>query len=245
MNDRLSLEHDRDEGISAAAAAVASGQCVVVPTDTVYGIAADAFNAEAVQALLDAKERDHDMPAPVLLAEPLMLRAVAEDIPEAALALAKDFWPGALTLILKAQPKSGMQLGETGGTIAVRVPDHEGTRALLRVTGPLAVSSANISGAPPARTVEEAERQLGDRVAIYLDGGDAGTAPASTIVDFASTPDGRVVRLGALSLARLHEVAPGVAPLAHEPGQTGDQATESEERPGDQISDEASCANTS
>lgn len=202
------LEPDTDAGLAQAAEAVRAGRCIVLPTDTVYGIGADAFDSDAVQRLLDAKERGRDMPPPVLLAEPMMLRAVAEEVPEAAAALAKAFWPGALTLILRAQPKSGMQLGETGGTVAVRVPDHEGARALLRRTGPLAVSSANVHGQAPALTCADAVGQLGDRVAVYLDAGTAPGGVASTIVDFAAFPEGRVLREGALSLEQLREVAP-------------------------------------
>ena len=204
------LDTDPEAGLAEAAAAVANGECVVLPTDTVYGIGANAFDKAAVQRLLDAKERGRDMPPPVLIAEPSMLRAVGDDVPDSAKALAHAFWPGALTLILKAQPKSGMELGETRGTVAVRVPDHDGARALLRRTGPLAVSSANVSGQPPATTAADALDQLGDRVSVYLDGGTAPGGVASTIVDFASTPDGVVLRDGALSLGQLREHAPTV-----------------------------------
>jgi len=124
------LDTDPEAGLAEAAAAVANGECVVLPTDTVYGIGANAFDKAAVQRLLDAKERGRDMPPPVLIAEPSMLRAVGDDVPDSAKALAHAFWPGALTLILKAQPKSGMELGETRGTVAVRVPDHDGALSL-------------------------------------------------------------------------------------------------------------------
>jgi len=207
----LDLASDRAAALSEAAAAVTAGECIVLPTDTVYGIGADAFNAEAVQRLLDAKERGRDMPPPVLIAEPSMLRAIVDEVPDAARALASALWPGALTLILNAQPRSGMDLGETRGTIAVRVPDDERARALLRVTGPLAVSSANVSGRPAATTAQEAHDQLGDRVAVYLDGGPAAGGVASTIVDFASTPDGVVLRAGAIGLDELRRHAPQVA----------------------------------
>lgn len=217
---------DDDQALADAATAVRDGHCIVLPTDTVYGIGADAFNTDAVQRLLDAKERGRDMPPPVLIAEPVMLRAMADDVPEAAFSLAKAFWPGALTIIVKAQPKGGLQLGETGGTVAVRVPDHDGTRALLRRTGPLAVSSANVSGQPAATTCQEAHDQLGDRVAIYLDAGPSAGGVASTIVDFAAAPEGRILRLGALSLEQIREVAPEVlepaievAPQVEEPEQ--------------------------
>ena len=164
-----------DEGaaLTDALEAVRAGECIVLPTDTVYGIGANALDPAAVQRLLDAKERGRDMPPPVLIAEPSMLRAVVDEVPAAASALARQFWPGALTLILKAQPKSGMDLGDTGGTVAVRVPAHDGARALLRRTGPLAVSSANVSGQPAAVTCDDARQQLGDRVSVYLDAGQA------------------------------------------------------------------------
>ena len=204
------LNADEANALADAAEAVRAGQCIVLPTDTVYGIGANAFDAEAVQRLLDAKERGRDMPPPVLIAEPSMLRAIADEVPAAASALAKEFWPGALTLILNAQQRAGMNLGETGGTVAVRVPDHEGARALLRRTGPLAVSSANVSGQPAATTCDAAREQLGERVAVYLDAGEAPGGVASTIVDFASTPDGAILREGAIPLDRLREVAPEI-----------------------------------
>lgn len=209
----ISLDTDAEASLAEATSAVRRGACIVLPTDTVYGIGANAFDAAAVQGLLDAKERGRDMPPPVLVAEPSMLRAVADDVPQPAAELAKAFWPGPLTLILKAQPKGGMDLGETRGTVAVRVPDHDGARALLRRTGPLAVSSANLSGQPAALSCPEAVGQLGDRVAVYLDGGRVVGAVASTIVDFVAEPEGRIVREGALSLGDLQAVVPGIRPL--------------------------------
>lgn len=204
---------DADAGITAAAEAVAAGHCIVLPTDTVYGIGADAFSSAAVQKLLDAKERGKDMPPPVLVAEPSMLRALTTDVPKDAAALAKAFWPGALTLILKAQKTLNLKVGETDGTVAVRVPDHDGARALLRATGPLAVSSANISGQPAATTCDEARGALGEKVAVYLDGGTVGGAGVSTIVDFSRTAKGRVLRAGALSFEELAAVATRLEPL--------------------------------
>ena len=209
----FNLSIDEEAGLTEAVAAVRAGSCIVLPTDTVYGIGANAFDTAAVQGLLDAKERGRDMPPPVLIAEPSMLRAIADEVPEGAAALAKALWPGALTLVLKAQAKSGMDLGETHGTIAVRVPDHEGARTLLRRTGPLAVSSANVSGQPAGLTCEETLAQLGDRVAVYLDGGPVGGGVASTIVDFAATDEGKVLRLGAIPLETLREHAPSVVGL--------------------------------
>lgn len=243
-HQRFDCATQPEQALAAAESAIAAGECIVLPTDTVYGIGANAFDGDAVQRLLEAKERGRDMPPPVLVAEPLMLRAVAEEVPDAALALAKAFWPGALTLILRAQPKAGMELGETGGTVAVRVPDHEAARALLRRTGPLAVSSANVHGQAPALTCEEAVRQLGDRVAVYLDAGPAAGGVASTIVDFVAFPEGRIVREGALSESELREVAPQLIglpePEAEREGAPTPEILDRVERPADPGVDEVS-----
>ncbi|GAB3704092.1 L-threonylcarbamoyladenylate synthase [Mariniluteicoccus flavus] len=199
---------DRDAGLEAARDAVSSGRCIVLPTDTVYGIGADAFNAGAVQGLLDAKGRGRDMPPPVLVADPAVMMALGTDIPDAAKKLAEQFWPGALTLILKAQPSLSMDLGDTAGTIAVRVPDHDGARELLRRTGPLAVSSANRSGEPAAMSAGDAAEQLGDRVAVYLDGGATSGPEPSTIVDFSRSTYGKVLRDGRIGLDELRALVP-------------------------------------
>lgn len=208
-----SLADDSAAGIAAAAAAVSAGECIVIPTDTVYGIGADAFSSQAVQRLLDAKERGKDMPPPVLIAEPTMLRALAAEVPADAMALAKKHWPGALTLVLKSQRTLKLEIGETDGTVAVRVPDHDGARELLRRTGPLAVSSANISGSPAATSCEEAVSALGDRVSVYLDGGPTGGQGASTIVDFTKSQQGRILRQGVLPYDELRLSAPRLEPL--------------------------------
>jgi len=181
------------------------GGLVVMPTDTVYGIAADAFTPPAVQALLDAKGRGRQMPPPVLIGETRTLDGLATDVPAGARALAEAFWPGGLTLIVRAQPSLAWDLGETHGTVALRVPDHEAARALLRRTGPLAVSSANRTGQPAAVTAAEAHEQLGASVTVYLDAGPAPGQVPSSIVD--ATGDRlRLVRAGALTLERLCEV---------------------------------------
>lgn len=221
---------EADAGIAAAAEAVAAGNCVVFPTDTVYGIGADAFSGEAVQKLLDAKDRGKDMPPPVLVAEPSMLRALTADVPKDAAALAAAFWPGALTLILKAQKTLNLKVGETDNTVAVRVPDHDDARTLLRSTGPLAVSSANISGQPATITCDEARSALGDSVAVYLDGGTLTGQGASTIIDFSRTDKGRILRAGALSFEELSAVATRLEALP-EPEVTEPPALEPAEEP--------------
>lgn len=203
------ISADPDAAIDAAAAAVAQGRCIVLPTDTVYGIGADATDAAAVQGLLDAKERGRDMPPPVLIAEVGMLRALTDEVAPAMLALADAFWPGALTLVVTAHPHLRMDLGERGASIAVRVPDHDFTRDLLRATGPLAVSSANVSGQPAATTLAEAEAQLGERVEVYLDGGPTAGGIPSTIVDLTGEP--RILREGLISRSALAAVVPELA----------------------------------
>ncbi len=205
---RFDVASETDEALTAAQSAIAAGQCIVLPTDTVYGIGANAFSAAAVQGLLDAKHRGRDMPPPVLVAETGMLEALADDLPSHAQRLAEAFWPGALTLIVRAQDHLRMDLGETHGTIAVRVPDHDFTRDLLRRTGPLAVSSANVSGEPSSTSIDEAIAQLGNSVPVYLDAGETPGQTPSTMVDFVSEPLGKVVRLGALSVEQLREIDP-------------------------------------
>ena len=209
----------------AARLAVESGQCIVLPTDTVYGIGADAFSPEAVQRLLDAKRRGRDMPPPVLIADATLLRVLAIDVPQTAKDLVSRHWPGPLTVICRAQPSLRMDLGDAEGTIALRVPDHELARDVLRQTGPMAVSSANVSGQRAAVSCQEAIDQLGGEVAVYLDAGRLSSADAapSTIVDFTQHDTGEVLRRGALSLAVLRETLPDLRDLV----ETADDATES------------------
>ncbi|MCH1868875.1 L-threonylcarbamoyladenylate synthase [Nocardioides sp. CFH 31398] len=196
---------ERESAIEAVALAVRRGELVVLPTDTVYGIAADAFDADAVQALLDAKGRGRDMPPPVLVSAPGTIDALAIDVPGWARALLDAFWPGGLTLICRQQPSLQWDIGDTKGTVAVRMPDHAVTLEILERTGPLAVSSANVTGEPAATTADDAEDMLGEAVAVVLDDGPSPGGVASTIVD-ATTPEGRVLREGALTTAELNAV---------------------------------------
>ena len=169
-------------GMRLARVAIGRGDLVVLPTDTVYGIAADAFSPAAVQKLLDAKGRTRQSPPPVLIPGIPTLDALASEVPEQVRALVAAFWPGGLTVILPARDSLQWDLGETGGTVALRMPNNRIALELLSETGPLAVSSANLTGKPAATNAQEAERMLGDSVAVYLDGGIGGDA-ASTIVD--------------------------------------------------------------
>ncbi len=210
----------REDALAAAVDAVRSGDLIVLPTDTVYGIGADAFTPAAVEALLEAKGRGRDMPPPVLIGDHAVLLALAADLPDYVEDLTEELWPGALTLILKAQPSLTWDLGETRGTVALRMPDDETALELLRRTGPLAVSSANRSGRPAATTVLEAATQLGDAVEIYLDGGLARLGASSTILDTTVTP-AQIVREGAITKERIIEVVGDIftAPEAEQPAE--------------------------
>jgi len=202
------VDAERTEGLDAASAALRRGELVVLPTDTVYGVAADAFNPGAVDALLAAKGRGRDMPVPVLVANQEMLAALVGDLPEAAKALTAAHWPGALTVVVRHTPHLSWDLGDARGTVAVRMPDDEIALDLIARTGPLAVSSANRSGHPPATTMLDARLQLGASVAVYLDGGPRPSGTPSSIVDLTGD-EPRLLREGALSadLLRDHGVA--------------------------------------
>ena len=215
-----SVDTDLLTGMRLAKVSLARHELVVVPTDTVYGLAADAFSARGVAALLAAKGRDRQAPPPVLIANQRTMTALAEFVPQIATKLATAFWPGALTMILKAQPSLHWDLGETKGTVALRVPDHKIALALLEEVGPLAVSSANLTGQPAATTCQQAVDYLGDKVPVYLDGGPSPKAQASTILDLTQITetygtDGqvtvagkiRVVRQGAISLDQIKLIA--------------------------------------
>lgn len=219
-----SLEAELLTGMRLARAALGRGELVVIPTDTVYGVAADAFTPSAVQLLLDAKQRGRQSPPPVLVPDIATLEALAESVPQPVRDLVAAFWPGGLTIVLPAQPSLAWDLGETRGTVALRMPKNPIALELLAETGPLAVSSANLSGSPAATTAADARRMLGDRVAVYLDGGDAGldyrespvAERSSTIVDATGLVTGqarldgsgtlRILRHGVIGDERLREV---------------------------------------
>jgi L-threonylcarbamoyladenylate synthase len=197
------------EGTREARRTLGRGALAVIPTDTVYGIAADAFSPHAVAALLDAKGRTRQAPPPVLIPGVASLDALAEDVPEPIHRVAETFWPGALTIILDARGSLDWDLGDTQGTVALRVPDETVARAVLEETGPLAVSSANRHGEPAATTVEQAREQLGDTVEVYLDDGPSRSGVSSTIIDatlFEQTGSVRIVRQGGVTAGQLAEV---------------------------------------
>ncbi len=213
MKFDCTIDEEFDRGLEAAQAALQSGKLVVLPTDTVYGLAADAFSAAAVQRMLDAKGRTRQMPPPVLVGSPTTLDALAIEVPTYLRNMVSALWPGPLTVICKQQPSLSWDLGETRDTVAIRMPNDSRALALLKQTGPLAVSSANVTGEPAAQTVEDAERMLGESVAVYLDGGPTASGVPSTILDVTgATP--RILRNGAIELATLHEFNNTIEPLA-------------------------------
>ncbi|AIA05934.1 MULTISPECIES: L-threonylcarbamoyladenylate synthase [Streptomyces] len=198
---------DRATGLREAASAVRRGELVVLPTDTVYGIGADAFSPEAVGDLLEAKGRGRGMPSPVLVGSPNTLHGLVTEFSEQAWELVDAFWPGALTLVAKHQPSLTWDLGETRGTVAVRMPLHPVAIELLNEFGPMAVSSANLTGHPSPQDCDAAQEMLGDSVSVYLDAGPTPAAVPSSIVDVT----GKVpvlLRAGALSAEELRKVVP-------------------------------------
>jgi tRNA threonylcarbamoyl adenosine modification protein (Sua5/YciO/YrdC/YwlC family) len=206
-------------GLKIATQAIAAGETIVLPTDTVYGIGCDPFQAAAVEGLLLLKGRTKHMPPPVLVGSREDARLLAADIPDALEPVLARFWPGGVTVIVQASPAVVWDLGDTGGTVALRMPAHEVALELLRKTGPLAVSSANLTGELSALNVDEAMKQFGDRVPVYVDAGPVGHTyrdnpgnSGSTIIDATDMSEGgpwRVVRRGVVSLEAIHAVAPG------------------------------------
>ncbi|WP_253954006.1 L-threonylcarbamoyladenylate synthase [Schaalia sp. 19OD2882] len=181
---------------------VKAGELIVLPTDTVYGIGCRADDPVAVTALLDAKGRGRQMPPPVLVASAADLDRLCVDVPDEARTLANAHWPGALTLILRARPDLGWDLGDSDGTLALRMPDHPRTLDLLAATGPMAVTSANPTGRVAATDVDRARNYFGTRVAAYVDSGPTAGSTPSTILDLAHGGI-RPLRNGAISLEDL------------------------------------------
>ena len=170
------------QAFSQALAVLQTGGLVAFPTDTVYGVGALAFNSAAVQAIYLAKDRPVEKAIPVLIADPADLLKVSLEVPPLAARLAACFWPGALTLVVTKHPDLPQAVSATD-TVGVRIPDHLVARALLRVTGPLAVTSANLSGQPSPSTAREAYEQLGGRIGLIIDGGTTPGRVPSTVVD--------------------------------------------------------------
>jgi tRNA threonylcarbamoyl adenosine modification protein (Sua5/YciO/YrdC/YwlC family) len=220
MTERFDLSDPAQHaaGMVAASEAIRKGELIVLPTDTVYGVGADAFTPWAVSRLLAAKGRGRDMPPPVLVGTVRAASALVDDFGPFGQDLIDEFWPGGLTLVARATPTLAWDLGDTKGTVAVRMPLHAAALDLLKATGPMAVSSANTTGRQAATTVDEAMEQLGDSISVYLDGGQCGGGVASTIIDLTGSVP-RLLRAGAISMDRLREVAALI---------TGDEVSEPE-----------------
>lgn len=201
----LADEQGRADGIAAAVEAARMGRCVVLPTDTVYGIGTDAFSAAGVDALLAAKGRGRHMPPPVLIADVSAVDGLATAVPSYARRLIDAFWPGGLTLIFRSQPSLAWDLGDTNGTVALRIPDDELALAVLTEVGPMAVSSANRTGEATITTITEAGFAFGPAVEVYLDAGVRDGGVPSTILD-CTKADPVLLRAGAVSAEQLREV---------------------------------------
>jgi L-threonylcarbamoyladenylate synthase len=209
MSLRFSCDQpaERTTGIDQAAAAARRGELVVLPTDTLYGLGCDAFAAHAVAALLAAKGRGRDMPVPVLVASAQTVSGLAAEMGSDLRQLTEAFWPGPLTLVVRQAPSLVWDLGDAAGTVALRMPLHPVALELLAAVGPMAVSSANRSGELAASTIDDAQAQLGESVAVYLDAGPAAGSVPSTIVDLTSDVP-RVLRIGALAVDAIRSVVP-------------------------------------
>jgi L-threonylcarbamoyladenylate synthase len=198
LSEILSLASDRGGALVRARDALQAGKLVVVPTDTVYGVAADPFAPGATAKVFELKQRPRSLPLPILVSRPRQAWALCDSVPPGAAELVAQFWPGALTLVMPQTPDLDWDLGEATGTIALRMPDHADMMELIEMTGPLAVTSANRSGVPTPSTVAEIYEQLGDAVAVYLDGGVSKEEVGSTIVDLARRKP-KIVREGPIS----------------------------------------------
>lgn len=198
-------EASRATGISAAVDAARNGRLVVMPTDTVYGLGCDAFDNDAVAKLLATKRRGPDMPVPVLVGSWDTIQGLVQRYTDQARLLVEAFWPGGLSIVVRQAPSLPWNLGDTRGTVMLRMPLQPVAIELLRQVGPMAVSSANISGQAPPTTAQAAYEQLGGAVNVYLDGGEAAIGTPSTIIDI-SGPTPRILREGAVATGRIAEV---------------------------------------
>lgn len=224
MSDVVDATGDgRDRAVQAAAAALRGGNLVVLPTDTVYGVAADAFDQEGTAAVFRAKDRTRSFPLPVLVRSPKQVIGLVTTIPEAAEHLMAAYWPGPLTLVVRCDPNLTWDLGDNEGTVALRMPLDDVTLDVIREVGPLAVTSANRSGRPPARTAAEAQQSLGESVLVYVDDGPRTDAAPSTIVDL-TRAEPHVLREGAVDADQALAVARGeLAP--HEASQSRESSS--------------------
>jgi len=192
-----------DEAIQTALEILQNGGLVAFPTDTVYGVGVLAFDGKAVESIYTAKDRPIEKAIPVLIADAEDMEKVGMDIPDIAYQIAARFWPGPLTCVVPKKPTLPESVSAMD-TVGVRVPDHEVARALLRAAGPMAVTSANISGQPSPSTAQEVLAQLGGRIDLIIDGGTTPGGVPSTLVDCTGT-EIKILREGPISLADIHQ----------------------------------------
>lgn len=184
------------------------------PTDTVYGLGAVIFNRSAVSTMFVIKGRARDQGVPVLIAAESQLREVVSEVPDVALALAKRFWPGALTLVMNRHEQLPLNITGGGDTVAVRLPDHPCPQSLISACGsPITGTSANQHGGAEPTSAEEVQRQLGNRLSLVLDGGPLPAGVPSTILDVTTSPP-RVLRAGAVTVEELRTVCEVEGPVA-------------------------------
>ena len=181
-----------------------AGGLIAFPTDTVYGLGALAFDQTAIESIYLAKDRPLEKAIPILIADVEDLDKVARDIPDLARRLAARFWPGPLTLVVPKRADLPAAVSATN-TVGVRVPDHDAARALLRAAGPMAVSSANLSGRESPRTVSEVIRQLNGRIPLVLDGGETRGGVPSTVVDVTGAQP-VILRAGPVTLEQIKSI---------------------------------------
>jgi L-threonylcarbamoyladenylate synthase len=189
------------ETITYALTVLKSGGLVAFPTDTVYGLGALAFDGKAIESIYVAKDRPVEKAIPILIGDTDELENVAIHVPDSARKLASRFWPGPLTILVPKRADLPESVSATT-TVGVRVPDHETSRALLRAAGPMAVTSANISGGQSPVTAEEVKQQLGGSIPLIVDGGRTPGGVPSTLVD-CTTPELKILREGPIALEKL------------------------------------------
>ncbi len=196
-----------EESLQKAVTLIQQGEVIALPTDTVYGVACDSLNPDAIARLYEVKGRPPQKALPLLLADEAQVNEVAQNVPPLAQVFMARFFPGALTIVLPAQLHLPQILLAGGNTVAVRVPDHPVVREIARRLGrPLAVSSANLSGQPDCRTAQEVATQIGQRVPQILDGGTTANTLPSTVLDLTVSPP-RLLREGPITLEQLRAVA--------------------------------------
>lgn len=201
----VSLKKDREGSLQTAAGALQRGELVVAPTDTIYGLLADAFKPWAIASVFELKKRPRSLPLPILVSRPKQAWALCGAVPDSALKLAEAFWPGPLTVVMPENPELDWDLGERNGSIAMRMPAHDDLLDLIGRVGPVVGTSANLSGVATPSTVKQIAAAFGDQVAVYLDGGTSKRDQGSTVVDLTGD-EPAVLREGPITEAEIREV---------------------------------------